>query len=161
HSEHLNPNIRFDESPFVVQQACEDWARHATGDDGSEQPRLAAISSFGAGGSNSHVVVAEYIEPVRGAGGVPGPQVFVLSARSPERLPAYAAALAVFVRRSPSADAADVAFTLQIGRDELDHRLAIVARDLADLASKLEDFAAQRSTASAFTGNARRDRDAA
>ena len=67
HSKTLNPNIDFGSTPFVVQQELAEWKRPVV--DGKEYPRIAGVSSFGAGGSNAHVVVEEYVaaEPsVRG-----------------------------------------------------------------------------------------------
>ncbi|MFX9665030.1 ketoacyl-synthetase C-terminal extension domain-containing protein, partial [Acinetobacter baumannii] len=59
HSEPANPNIDFSKLPFRVQAEAADWPapRDATG---HTLPRLAAISSFGAGGSNAHLVVEEW-----------------------------------------------------------------------------------------------------
>jgi amino acid adenylation domain-containing protein len=56
----LNPNIDFDNSPFVVQQELAEWKRLFK--DGEEIPRRAGISAFGAGGVNAHVVIEEYAE---------------------------------------------------------------------------------------------------
>ncbi|WP_230646940.1 polyketide synthase, partial [Bradyrhizobium sp. Leaf401] len=67
HSEVLNPHIDFANSPFVVQQGLSDWPRPVLEENGmrKEHPRMAGISSFGAGGSNAHVVIEEYVAPAR------------------------------------------------------------------------------------------------
>lgn len=54
HSDTLNANINFSNTPFYVQQDLQDWKT------ASDELRVAAISSFGAGGSNAHMVVQEY-----------------------------------------------------------------------------------------------------
>ena len=73
HSGKLNPNINFAESPFYVQQQVSEWtAPHG-------QPRRAGISSFGAGGSNAHLIVEEW-QPGQPAPTVPGSHVVPVSA---------------------------------------------------------------------------------
>ncbi|MFS0814061.1 amino acid adenylation domain-containing protein [Peribacillus phoenicis] len=63
HADELNPNINFEETPFVLQREFEDWKQPKAVIDGVEQqfPRRAGISSFGAGGVNAHVILEEYI----------------------------------------------------------------------------------------------------
>ena len=66
HAEELNPNIDFATTPFVVQRQLCEWTRPVV--EGREEPRMAGISSFGAGGSNAHVIVSEYIGPSLASG---------------------------------------------------------------------------------------------
>ncbi len=60
HAGELNPNIDFEKTPFVVQQELGEWEKPVL--DGKEYPRIAGISSFGAGGANAHVIIEEYLD---------------------------------------------------------------------------------------------------
>lgn len=103
HSDTLNPNIRFENTPFYVQRSCTEWKQPVVDIDGKETkfPRIAGISSFGAGGSNAHIILAEYIDnqpavvnpSIR-------PQVVILSARNEDRLKAYAKKLLNYIEKS-------------------------------------------------------------
>jgi acyl transferase domain-containing protein len=69
HSSVLNPNIDFAQTPFVVQQELAPWKRPVLDIGGvqREYPRIAGVSSFGAGGANAHVVIEEYRAPAQAA----------------------------------------------------------------------------------------------
>ncbi|MFC0039503.1 SDR family NAD(P)-dependent oxidoreductase [Actinomadura rayongensis] len=130
HSAELNPNIDFARSPFRVQREREPW----TG------PRTAGLSSFGAGGSNAHLVLAEPpVAPARER--VDEPVLFVLSARDEERLRAYAERAARFLEAGP-ASLADLCFTLQVGREAMDRRFAVRAVAADEIVAALRRFAA-------------------
>src|SRR4029453_18131102 len=89
-------------TPFVVNQELRPWEPPVI--DGRKLPRIAGISSFGAGGSKAHLIVEEYPAAKEAAGPVP-PQrmsatnaVIVLSARTAEQLRQKARDLLEFVR---------------------------------------------------------------
>ncbi|SOD63843.1 Acyl transferase domain-containing protein [Streptomyces zhaozhouensis] len=151
HSDPPNPFIRFEDTPFRVQRELRPWER-------GEGPRRAGISSFGAGGSNAHVILEEYRAPLDGAAPPARPELFVLSAADEERLreraralrdhlaarlpgaPGAAGGVRAAVVTPPHLTAASVAFTLGAGREPMAERLALVADGLADLVGQLSAY---------------------
>ncbi|MET9643190.1 L-histidine N(alpha)-methyltransferase [Streptomyces syringium] len=148
HADPLNPNIDFDSTPLRVQRDLAPWPRIAG------TPRRAGISSFGAGGANAHLVVEEYQESA-GVGPTDGdergPWLFPLSAKAPERLPVLAAELADALENGPHRRLADVAFTLQRGREEWADRMVVSASTVTELVARLRGGDPQ----GVWTGSAR------
>ncbi len=127
--EQPNPALKLAESPFHVTATLTHWPR-------TETPRRAGVSSFGIGGTNAHVVVQEAPAPVGEASTSPR-QLLPLSAKTESALQSAVARLANHLTNHPDLDLGDVAFTLQTGRAEWDHRAVLVARDIADAAAAL------------------------
>ncbi|WP_165854641.1 type I polyketide synthase [Streptomyces sp. V2] len=254
----LNPDIDLAGTPFFVPQEAVAWERaEAVHTDGRRVvlPRRGAISSFGGGGANAHLIVEEYaggegyerggsfqeagaFEAAgrrEGAGKAEaatsaGPHLVVLSARDDERLRVYAGRLADFLdaeavqgdddaeatclrlaaevlgvdtadldpltplheygcgaaeltrlaekldaefgqgvhltgattlrdlapapATAPTVTLADLAHTLQAGREELPARLAFPAGDLVEARALLRAYAAGEPTAEVVTGTA-------
>lgn len=94
HSETLNPNIDFENTPFYVQRELSQWRQPVVRREGTERryPRRASVNSFATGGANAHLVLEEYENPVGWMTGqeLDGPHVIVLSAKNEERLRMYA-----------------------------------------------------------------------
>jgi polyketide synthase PksN len=148
HSEVLNPNIDFSNTPFVVQQELTEWERPVVMIDGisKEYPRIAGISSFGAGGSNVHIVIEEYIPRNQEQPAITvapqNPSIIVLSAKSEEQLKEQAKQLLTAIKEQQLTDGslADMAYTLQVGREAMEERLAVVVSSLQELEEKLGIF---------------------
>ena len=143
----LNPNIDFARSPFVVQQTLEPWHKPVLAIDGEshEYPRLAGISSFGAGGSNAHVIVEEYEAkgelPSQKPAGLPA--IVLLSAKSAEQVATQAKNLRAFIQANGLNDAAltDLCYTLQTGREAMEVRAATTVDSVDTLLDRLEQLA--------------------
>ncbi len=148
HADPPNPNIDFDSTPLRVQGGLAPWPRP----EGT--PRRAGLSSFGAGGANAHLVLEEYVTPPA-ATQEPGPYLFPLSTRVPERLPVLAAELADALERGladgSAPHPADVAFTLQQGREEWVDRMVVQASTIPELVARLRGDDPAR----VWTGSAR------
>ena len=135
------PNEHFDfaRSPFYVNTQLKPWL----GDTGA--PRRAAVSSFGYSGTNAHLVIEEYRAPADRATtpvivDATHPIVFVLSAKSAAQLRAVAAAMKDWLDAHPSSNLADLAYTLQVGRDAMEYRLAFLADSKDALQKRLQGF---------------------
>ncbi|NUA42751.1 Polyketide synthase PksL [Dickeya solani] len=156
-SKAINPFIDFQSGPFRLQQSLEPWLRpvlDVTQENGQrvakEIPRIAGISSFGAGGSNAHLIVEEYIAPPPAAVDKGKPALIVLSARRETALRIMAGQLATFIEQysdieqHPELSLQDVAYTLQVGRVAHEYRLAFVVEVAADAVNMLRAYAQQQ-----------------
>ena len=150
HAETLNPDLGLARTPLVVQRDRAPWPRPA------HAPRRAGISSFGAGGSNAHLVVEE--APAQAAPPpLPGPYAIPLSAATPAGLVRVAAGLAAWLRAAETMPPlADIARTLQVGREAMRHRAAFVAATAEELLAGLDAIATGRPEGIA-AGDVRRD----
>src|SRR5690606_34021703 len=113
--------------PFYIQEQGASWPQPVV--DGHQKPRRAGVSSFGAGGSNAHVVIEEYVAAAVLRDARAAPVLVPLSARTAPQLEALAGALQHFLTARDAAERpglADIAYTLQVGRDPMAERLALV-----------------------------------
>ncbi|WP_240359500.1 beta-ketoacyl synthase N-terminal-like domain-containing protein [Pyxidicoccus trucidator] len=130
HYERPNPAIDFDGSPFYVNAALKPWPTGPT-------PRRAGVSSFGVGGTNAHVVLEE---PPRLPASAPSRRAWHLlpvSARTPTALESATQRLAEALRSQPGVNLADVAWTLQAGRQRFAHRRFVLASSVEDAVQAL------------------------
>ena len=132
HATPLNPNINFENSPFYVQRELSDWQRP------ENNPRRVAVSSFGAGGANSHIIVEDYEDEREFSSLNHEPQLFVLSAKTQTQLAIYAKNMMTFLDDSSDLLFGDMIYTAQIGRSPMDERLAIICSNTTELLQKLE-----------------------
>ncbi|WP_168206253.1 non-ribosomal peptide synthetase [Labrenzia sp. PHM005] len=143
HAETLNPNIDFAATPFRVNTSLRTW--DAPVHEGKTLPRVSAVSSFGAGGSNAHLVVEEHCPPPSVEPYSYGPVLITLSAKAEDRLKAYACALADWAENAPAETSLrDLAYTLQVGREPMPHRIGVQVSTVEELARYLRQFLAGR-----------------
>jgi acyl transferase domain-containing protein/SAM-dependent methyltransferase/acyl carrier protein len=132
HFHTANPHIDF-AGRFRVPTTAEPWPAV------SGTPRRAAVSAFGIGGTNVHVILEEApaVVPASRPDDA-GWRILPVSARSPGGLTATANRLAAHLTERPELVIADVAATLQDGRAALPCRRAVVARSPAEAAQTLD-----------------------
>ncbi len=134
HFSQTNPEIDLRPDLVRVQTELTPWPN----DDG---PRRAGVSSFGIGGTNAHAILEEAPNTSDSAASATdgaataatdddvrqrAHHVLVLSAKTPAALKRGRQALADHLQRNPDIDIADAAYTLQVGRTPMAHRVAVV-----------------------------------
>ncbi|MFB9367115.1 type I polyketide synthase [Kitasatospora sp. NPDC001664] len=123
-----NPLLEQEGSPLALPTAAEPWS--------GPEPRRAAVSSFGIGGTNAHVLVEQAPEAAPGADAPSGEdRLVVLSAADPEALRRARARLADHLDATGEA-ATDVAATLA-RRAVFPYRSAVAGSTSAELAAAL------------------------
>jgi acyl transferase domain-containing protein/acyl carrier protein len=137
-----NPHISFDDLQLQVARELRPWP------DTQGQPPRAGVNSFGAGGTNAHVIL-EAPPQVRGAvqaRAKPADNrawLLPLSARSAQALSHLARSyLAALRDRCDLGQAAlrDISFSASTQRSHHEHRLALVAHGKTELTEQLEAF---------------------
>lgn len=145
HAETLNPYIDFDSSPFRVSRSNSQWERPVLEENGTRRkyPLRAGVSAFGAGGSNAHIIVEEYVPGQERYASMENREyAFVLSARTKEQLKQMAARLYEMIAdnyRDPKY-LCSIAYTLQTGREPLNYRLGVVASNIRELFTGLKAY---------------------
>ncbi len=160
HAEQLNPHIDFDNSPFYLQQQLQDWQPRVA--EGKVLPLRAGVSSFGAGGANAHILLEQ--PPTTAPAQLSAqarsewPRIIPLSAKTPQSLKETAARLCEYLRaarhdtcgpvnsplRVPAAELNpdNIAYTLQVGREAMPHRLALAVDSIDELLRCLDQYLA-------------------
>jgi len=134
--EQPNPQIDFANSPFYVNTKLTEWK--------AEQfPRRAGVSSLGMGGTNAHVILEESPTLPDSTSSRPW-QLLLLSAKTGSALETATDNLAQHLTQHPQQNFADVAYTLQVGRREFNHRRIVVCQDIQDAADTLHHKNSQR-----------------
>nr|AHF22417.1 HapB [Hapalosiphon welwitschii UTEX B 1830] len=174
HFQKPNPYIPFDKLPLRVQQTLEPWPQ---GNDLA----IAGVSSFGFGGTNAHVVLAEaplesqkhalersvdawrvgskvQSMPLSEAKGqkkevIERPvHLLTLSVKSEKALLEMAQRYQEFLLNHSEVLLADVCFTANTGRTHFDYRLAVVAESKVQLQQELSGFTASGETTTVVSG---------
>jgi acyl transferase domain-containing protein/NADPH:quinone reductase-like Zn-dependent oxidoreductase/acyl carrier protein len=143
-----NPDIPFDELNLKIATSAQPLPRVAGG-------RYAGINSFGFGGTNAHVVLADppRRDRTRREEG-PAPQFLMLSAHSRAALSELASRYADRLENAQPHDAQVVASAAAHRRDMLQSRLAVTARTPAEIVTALRRFAAKEDTPGLVAGSA-------
>ncbi|WP_445634031.1 type I polyketide synthase [Nostoc sp. DSM 114161] len=125
HFEKPNPQIDFANSTFYVNNKLSEWKA-------DKYPRRAGVSSFGIGGTNAHVILEE--APLfTNQGSISRPwHLLTISAKTPTALESATSNLANYLAQHPQINIADVAYTLQVGRRNFNHRRVLLCQNISD-----------------------------
>ena len=143
-----NPRIDWAASPFYVNTTLRPWPR-------TNVPRLAGVSSFGIGGTNAHLVLEE-APPISPSPASPPPYLLALSTKTSTALEQASIRLAAHLRSHPEESLADVAYTLQVGRQPFAHRRVVVCDSSTQAVAALEGSVTEHNI---FTGEIRTSAD--
>ncbi|MEU8181974.1 beta-ketoacyl synthase N-terminal-like domain-containing protein [Micromonospora sp. NPDC049044] len=151
HLQVLNPHIDLNGSRFFIPTEPQPW-------EVADDHRYAAVSAFGAGGTNAHVILG----PVPPAESRPArapeerPMVLPISAHTPEALTALTTAYrdALTAPWTDDRRFGDVAYTAATRRTRHPHRLAVVAGSREQAADRLTEWLDAGQAPGVVTGRA-------
>lgn len=161
HAEAENELIDFKNSPFAIQKKLEYWEQPSIEIDGSKVtfPRRAGISSFGAGGSNAHVIMEEYSKDDCIAVTKNNNELMFISAGNED---AFKQLLHNWIDYLDKTDELlhNIAFTSVAGRIFREYRLSLVAESKEDAKQQIQDYLEQK-TERAYFGSIKHEKDSA
>lgn len=149
----LNPHIDLDGTRLVVPTSLRPW-------DVPDERRHAAVSSFGAGGTNAHVILGPAPADAGRADERPpsgdGPWLLPVSAATGDALAPMARAYCDHLRSAKGRDQRfdDIVHTATTRRTRHEHRLAVVAGSHDEAADRLTRWLDGEETTGVVTGRA-------
>jgi acyl transferase domain-containing protein/surfactin synthase thioesterase subunit/aryl carrier-like protein len=157
------PSTKIDWAAGDVELLTEQAPWEANG-----RPRRAAVSSFGATGTNAHLILEEAPEPAPAGDGtegdsgassggapLPGAIPLALSAKSEPALREAAERLAVHLKAKPELSPTDVAYSLVTTRALFERRAVAIGEGRDELLSALDSIASGSSSPNAIEGRAK------
>lgn len=131
HFDALNPHINLDATRLQLPLQAQAWQPKQT-------ERFGAVSSFGIGGTNGHVILQQAPAMTETSPVTERPQhILALSARSPQALLDQAKQYQHWLDQHATANLADVAYTANTGRNHFAWRRAIVSGSIEGLGAQL------------------------
>ena len=127
HCEKINPNLQLTTSPFFINTELVDW-------ESSGKKRYAGVSAFGVGGTNAHMILGELVQeksPISSQ----QEHLFILSAKTEQALEENTQEFCNYLEQTTESvqPLADIAYTLQTGRDDFQWRRFGIGKTSADI----------------------------
>ena len=149
----LIPTLNFTELPdsinptsrsLSILKEIKKWDK-TLDENGQVKPRRAGMNTYGLGGTAAFLILEEYEDKSVGSEtkSSNGPVLIVLSAKTKDRLRDMVKNFKAYIT-SPHAPRPlplhEVAYTLQVGREAIKHRLAVLVTSRQELINKLKIF---------------------
>ena len=128
-----NSEIALEETPFYINRELSHW-------DTNAKKRKAAVSSFGIGGTNVHMILEEAEELELLKEDNQSTYFLNLSAKTIPALKEYAAELCSFIKTNPDVSLGDICFTLQCGRKSFPYRTGKICNNREEAIDFLQEF---------------------
>ncbi|WP_323860008.1 type I polyketide synthase [Xenorhabdus szentirmaii] len=126
----LNPEINLTGSRFYIPTEGKAWQGQGI--------LRAGVSSFGMGGTNAHMILEE-APPIPPSGPAYPQQLLCFSAKTPAALRGNLKKFRDWLEKFPEQPLADIAYTLHVGRNEMDYRYSLVCHDHANAITVLDN----------------------
>lgn len=120
-----NPHINFGDSPFYVVDKLIEW--------NTSQKLIMGVSSFGIGGTNSHILVEEPPKKEEVRLNNENALIIPLSAKTPEALEQRKKDFIYFIQHNQNLPISDIAHTLWKGRNHMKYRSTAIANSINEL----------------------------
>ncbi|MBW4432009.1 MAG: SDR family NAD(P)-dependent oxidoreductase [Pelatocladus maniniholoensis HA4357-MV3] len=133
-----NPHIHWDSLPINVVTQTRPWTVS------NSKIKAAGVSSFGASGTNAHVILSEPPQ-IQSTAKNRLPVLITLSAKDEERLRLLANKFVDYVDQKSDVNLTDIAFSLNTGRFHYKQRLALLVSSAADFQEQLRAFTSDNS----------------
>jgi acyl transferase domain-containing protein len=127
----LPEGVTLDEKQFCLPGVLTEWKT-------TSSPRYAAVSSFGYGGTNAHVVLEEWCRPdTQSSPPVPRLEALLISAKHPDSLRQLIKRYWQYLSYSKLVSLQDICYSARVGRTSYRYRLALCSTSIEELRSQL------------------------
>jgi acyl transferase domain-containing protein len=153
HLKKVNPKVDLDKLNLKVPMELMDWPEH-------EGIAMAAVNSFGFGGTNAHAILAEAPEiPAISSETDELMRIFPISARSEAGLKEMAQKYHTFLEEANITNSYDLGYSMALRRDQHPFRLGISAKNIDELKENLSDYLQDNPTLSVAQGRQEENND--
>ena len=146
HLQEPSVHVRWDDMPMSITTQLRDWPEN--------RKKIAGASSFGATGTNAHIILEEApIQTAQASSKTSGDSdLLTLSAKTPAALSELAHRYEQFVDAHPELDVQEICAASRRGRSHFDHRLAVFGGSRTELKKKLSAYHDGENTAGVLYG---------
>jgi polyketide synthase PksJ len=117
HYNHPNPHLDLDDSPFFINKTLMNW-------DVGLKKRYAAVSSFGVGGTNAHMILSEHDTDWLPQQNSSKEELIIVSAKTPQALEEHTQNVVnmISTQNMPTSNIQSISYSLQTSREDFSWR---------------------------------------